>query len=149
MKSILDNHNALSVKKQMGIRQEPYLDYMTFQAAGPPLITEIFGPLVGLPDEWRAQGASSEEIDLSAFTYRAPLMASVSVNTGWRGGPEPRILEETEDAVLGLDRYGRRTKLFKKTASLPHPIDYPVGSMDEWLALKPHYLFDEGRFGDG
>lgn len=147
MNSIHDAHSALVVKRTMGIRREPYLDYMTFQAPGPPLFTEIFGPLVGLPDEWRAQGASPDEIDLSAFRYRAPQNAGVRVSTGWRGGPQPRILEETQDAVIGMDHYGRRTKLFKESATLPHPLDYPVSDFDDWLALKDHYVFDESRFG--
>ena len=33
------------------------------------MFTELFGPLIGLEEEWRAQGASAEELDLSAFDF--------------------------------------------------------------------------------
>jgi hypothetical protein len=29
---------------------------MTFEANHSPMFTEIFGPIIGLKDEWRAQG---------------------------------------------------------------------------------------------
>ncbi len=49
-------HAALAVKKTMQVRREEYLDHMIFRANRRPLLTEIFGPLVGLKQEWAAQG---------------------------------------------------------------------------------------------
>ena len=43
----------------MRFHREHYLDLMTFGHAPRPMFCELFGPLVGLADEWRAQGASA------------------------------------------------------------------------------------------
>ena len=148
-RSIQDSHKDLAISHGMEVRREAYLDYMTFKSAGPPMFTEIFGPLVGLKDEWRAQGATEEELDLSAFRFRRSMAYRVRVNTGWMGGPKPRILEEDEDYILGIDQFGRRVKLSKKAATIPLPMDYPVRTMDDWLKVKSHYVFSEARFTTG
>lgn len=131
----------------MEVRREEYLDYMTFQANARPLFTEIFGPLLGLKEEWKAQGASPEELDFSAFRYRRALEGGVPVSTGWIGGNEEEILEETEDHVIARDQMGRRVKLSKKAATIPLPMDYPVKNMDDWRKIKHHYEYSEERFG--
>ena len=59
-----------------------------------PLFTEIFGPLLGLKEEWAEQGATPAELDMSAFRYRRPLWGGVPVQTGWIGDLETVILEE-------------------------------------------------------
>jgi hypothetical protein len=53
--------------------REQYIELMTFGRAERPMFSELFGPLVGLPEEWRAQGASDDEIDMVGFDwdYRA------------------------------------------------------------------------------
>ena len=47
-------HAKLAIKRGMEVRREEYLDYMTFQRLIPPMFTEIFGPIVGLKEEWAA-----------------------------------------------------------------------------------------------
>lgn len=145
--SIYDAHKALAIKQGMEIGREEYLDHMTFRANRRPLFTEIFGPLVGLKEEWAAQGATPEELDMSAFRYRRPGMAAVDAQTGWLGGEKEIILEETAESILGRDKMGRRIKLFKGKSSIPLPLDFPVKTMDDWRRLKPHYAFSEARFG--
>jgi len=49
--------------------------------------------------------------------------------------------------VIARDYMGCRVKLCKDAASLPLPLEYPVKSMEDWLRVKPHYEFSEGRFG--
>ena len=139
-------HAVLAIKKSMGVRREEFLDYTTFRANKRPLFVEIFGPLVGVKEEWAKQGASQAELDFSAFRYRAHLNGRVPVHTGWMGGEE-RILEETEETMLGIDRMGRHVQLSKKAATLPLPLDYPVKNMADWLNIKHHYAFSEERFG--
>lgn len=129
-------------------RQE-YLEYMTFRCNQRPLFTEIFGLMVGLREEWVEQGATADELDLSSFRYRAPAKVGVPVNTGWLGGEPGVVLEDTPDYKITLDSRGRRMKLCKGFATIPLPLDYPVRTMDDWLALKPHYEFSESRFGYG
>jgi hypothetical protein len=144
-----DAHAALNIRRTLEVvpRQE-YLDHMTFRANRRPLFTEIFGPLVGLKEEWAAQDASPQELDFSAFRFRDARFGSLPVHTGWMGGEE-RILEETPEHILAIDRMGRTVRLIRQLASLPHPLDFPVKNMADWLRVKHYYEFSEERFSPG
>ncbi len=149
IKRIDDIHATLAIKRAMEVGRDEYLNYMTFQSNDRPLFTEIFGPLLGLKEEWVEQGASPGELDFSAFRYRRAMDGYVPVNTGWIGGCEEEILEETDEYIISRDRMGRRMKLIKAAATLPLPMEYPVRNMDDWLKVKQHYEFSEERFGEG
>ncbi|MBI5833935.1 MAG: hypothetical protein HZB16_16705 [Armatimonadetes bacterium] len=142
-------HADLAISRGCSVRREEYLDHMTFAANARPLFTEIFGPLIGLKEEWEEQGASPEELDFSAFRYRCPLTAGLPINTGWLGGPAPETLSETDDFLTYRDAMGRTMKLAKGVSTLALPMDWPVRGMDDWLAIRHHYAFDEARFGAG
>ena len=144
---IADFHAALAINIPAEVRREEYLDYMTFEANTRPLFTEIFGPIVGLKDEWAAQGGTPEELDLSAFRYRRAADGRVPVSTGFMGGSPEEILEETEEYIIARDGRGRRVKLHTKAATLPLPLEYPVKTMDDWRKVKPHYEYSDARFG--
>jgi len=148
-RSINDSHAALAIARGMEVRREEFLDYLTFHANERPLFTEIWGPIVGLKEEWAAQGATPAELDLSAYKFRRPQNGGVPVETGWLGGCEEEILEETGEYIIGRDRMGRRVKLCKGKATVPLPLDYPVENMDDWQRIKHHYEFSEERFADG
>ena len=143
-------HEKLAIKRNpasITVSREEYLDYMTFKKPMAPLFTEIFGPLPGLREEWQEQGATPEELDFSAFTYRSYSSGSVNVNTvfmGDIGGDE--VIEETDDAIVYIDKMGRRMKFPKGYATVALPLNYPVKTMDDWLRYKPHYEFSEDRF---
>ena len=133
----------------MEILAEQYLDYMTFRRVERPLFVELFGPLVGLEEEWRAQGATEDEIDMTAFGFDHVRRHSVCVNTGMVGGYAPVQIAETADHIIGRDRYGRQVKMFKTASTIAHPLDYPVTNMDTWLRVKPWYTYSEQRFAPG
>ena len=129
----------------MKFTREQYLDIMTFGPVDRPMFVELFGPLVGLPQEWAAQGASPEELDLTAFEWDyVPIVACGGV-TGLMGGQTPRVLEDTPEYTLSRDELGRTIKLIKDTASIALPLDFPVKDMDSWLRLKPLYTYSEER----
>ena len=146
MRAIYTTHACLAINIRCDVRRDEYLDYMTFRSNDRPLFTEIFGPLVGLKEEWIEQGATPEELDLSAFRYRCPMRAAIPINTGWLGGGPETVLEETDEYLITRDRMGRRMKLMKGRATIPLPLDYPMRDMDDWLAIKRHYEFSEDRF---
>jgi len=131
----------------MEILRDQYLDYMLGQNVERPLFVELFGPLVGLDAEWREQGASEAELDLTAFGFDYVRIHHLQVETGLMGGTD-EILEENADHVIRLDRYGRRTMLCKQTATLPLPMDHPVTDMDSWLKIKPRYAWSAERFSE-
>ncbi len=147
-KRIRDYHTALAVKVTPIVRREVYLDHMTFAANGGPMFTEIFGPLPGLKEEWAEQDATPEEIDLSTFRYRAPMKGGLPIATGFIHGQDERILDEDDEYLTAIDAMGRTVRLAKLASSLPLPLDYPVKDMDDWLAYKHHYEFDDSRRAD-
>lgn len=140
-------HADLAIRKTPSVGREEYLDHMTFRSNRRPLFTEIFGPLLGLKEEWEEQGATLEELDFSAFAYRCEARGGVPVKTGRNGGWPEQFIEETEEHKIWRDGLGRTMKLPKKTATLPLPLDYPVKTMDDWLKIKPWYEFSPDRLG--
>ena len=114
-------HADLAINKTPTVSRDEYLDYMTFQSNERPLFTEIFGPIIGLKEEWEEQGATLEELDFSAFKYRCEARGRVPVNTGILGGYAPQPIEETDEFLLYRDQLGRTMKLAKGRATLPLP----------------------------
>ena len=51
-----DTHEALAIDRQPSVSREEYRDHMTFARNRRPLFTEIFGPIIGLKEEWEEQG---------------------------------------------------------------------------------------------
>ena len=81
---ISDIHAKLAIRKDPEfVRREEYLDFMTFRSNERPLFTELFGPLVGVKEEWAAQDAAPGEIDFSAFRYRDTRFGLVPAFSGW------------------------------------------------------------------
>ena len=93
-------HADLAIRTTPTIGREEYLDFMTFQRNDRPMIMEIFGPLLGLKEEWEAQGATPEELDFSAFTYRFAGRRYLGVTTGMVGGYTPEVLEENDEVKM-------------------------------------------------
>lgn len=142
-------HAALAIQRRGEIvSREEYLDYMTFRSNTRLLFTEPIGPLIGVKEEWAAQGATPAEIDLSAFRFRYAEEQWLPVNTGWLGGDAPVILHETDDLLVYRDAMGRRMELAKKAATIALPTTHPVAHMDDWRRIKQHYEFSEARLGE-
>ncbi len=138
-------HADLAIRKTPTVGREEYLDHMTFRRRVRPLFTEIFGPLIGLKEEWEAQGATPEELDFSAFPFRCEGRGGLPIVTGRLGGLPEVVIEDTEHHRIWRDGLGRTMKLPKATASLPLPLDFPVKTMDDWLRIKPWYMFSDAR----
>ena len=125
--------------------REEYIDLLTFQNFERPMFVELFGPLIGLEREWRAQGASDEEISLEAFDFDYVKKIDCGGHTGILGGCKPYVVEDTAEYTIAFDEYGRRTKLCKQTATIPLPQTYPVKDMDSWLKIKHWFEYREER----
>jgi hypothetical protein len=129
----------------MQFSREQYLDWMTFNApGGRPLFCELFGPLIGLPEEWRAQGASESELDLTAFDWDYVERVPSGLVT-WAVKTPPVTIQEDDEVLVQKDYLGRTTQLCKKTATIPLPLDFPVKTMDDWLAHKPKFEYADWR----
>lgn len=142
-------HGRLAIRRTgVVVPREEYLDYMTFRGNRRPLFTEIFGPLLGLKEEWAAQGASADECDCAVFPYRFAEEQVLPIHTGWLGGDDEVILQETEDLLVYRDRMGRRMQMAKRAATLALPCTYPVATMDDWRRIRHHYAFSAERVAE-
>jgi uroporphyrinogen-III decarboxylase len=129
----------------MRFHRRDFLDLVTFGECRRQMFSELFGLLVGLDKEWRAQGASPGELDLTAFDWDYVPYVECGGNTGvWSSGPPTTIYEDAE-TLLQRDALGRTLKLCKLAATVPLPLDFPVKCMDDWLRLKPLFEFREER----
>ncbi len=142
-------HADLAIMKTPTVGRQEYLDHMTFRTNERPLFTEIFGPIVGLKEEWEEQGATPDELEMSAFRYRCEARGLVPVSMGPMSGITPEVLEETDEYMLTRDEYGRTMRMFKGYSTLSLPLDHPVRDMDDWLKIKHWYEFSEARFEPG
>ena len=129
----------------MKFSREAYLELMTFGTVERQMFVELFGPLIGLEEEWVAQGASQEELELLAFDWDYVPVAPCGANTGLSGGQTRGVIEETAEYLIERDELGRTMKLYKGVSTLPLPLDFPVTDMASWLKVKPLYAFHEGR----
>ncbi|MDD3242397.1 MAG: uroporphyrinogen decarboxylase family protein [Eubacteriales bacterium] len=125
--------------------REEYLSHMTFQGSPGEFFCELFGPLVGLEEEWRAQGATDAECDLSAFGWDGVRVEDAGCATGAISGITPRVLQEDDREIHSIDTLGRHVKLCKGSATIPLPQDYPVRGPEDWERIKPWFAFREER----
>jgi len=133
----------------MELLRDEYLDYMKGRAVSRPLFVELFGPLVGLDAEWRSQGASEEEIALTAFGFDTVRRHMLEVNTGILPHFEEKVLFEDEQYRISQDKFGRRTKMVKWSATIALPENFPVKTADDWRAIKRLYEYSPDRFAPG
>ena len=125
--------------------REEYLDYVTFKSNKKSMIVELFGPLIGLEEEWKTQGATEDELNLTAFDWDYVDNVNCGASFDVFDAPEERVIEETKEHIITIDALGRKMKLMKASATIPLPMDYPVKNMDDWLKLKHLYQFTEKR----
>lgn len=122
--------------------REEYMALMTEGSFERPMFTELFGPLIGLEEEWREQGATDDEIALAVFDWDYVPIVTCGAMTGPRYTPSV-VLEESSTHRMERDYLGRTMMLDKRTATIALPQDFPVKTMDDWLKLKP--LFEDGE----
>lgn len=125
--------------------RERYIAHCHYEFTGREMFCELFGPLVGLEEEWRRQGATEKEIALTAFDWDYVLRTQLAGNAFAITGLTPVILEDNPEFAISMDQMGRRMKLCKQSATIPLPLDYPVRNMEDWLKIKHWYTFSEER----
>lgn len=124
-----------------------YIDLMTYNHPERPMFSELFGPLGQLEEEWRAQGATEDMISMQAFAFDYVPFHGIG-NTGAVHLQKEIVLEEDADHYLGIDGYGRRVRLDKRTATIALPETFPVETMDDWLRIKHMFEYEENRVTD-
>lgn len=130
----------------MEYQRDDYLAYLTSDTARGPIFVELFGLLIGLEEEWRAQGASEDEVALTAFGFDTVRRHQVQVDIGPLSGQDEVVIADTAAHTFSRDRYGRTMQLCKGFATLPLPLEHPVTDRASWEQLAHWYAFDEARF---
>lgn len=125
--------------------REEYIAHCNFEYTGREMFCELFGPLFAVVEEWRRQGATAKEIEMTGFDWDYALYTWDLGNTHAITGRTPVILEDTPEYTLSLDAMGRKMKMIKSSATLALPQDYPVHCMEDWLKIKHWYTFSEDR----
>ena len=126
-------------------RREQYLAHCMHEFTGREMFCELFGPLLQLEDEWRRQGATEKEINMTAFDWDYVLKTHLPGNCGAVTDIRPALVSDTPEESITIDHMGRRMKLIKSSANIPLPMDHPVAAMDDWLKIKHWYEFSEDR----
>ena len=70
-----------------------YVDLMTYNHPERPMFSELFGPIVGLAEEWRAQGATEDQIAMRGFAFDyVPYYQLRASPEGGRAGGQRTVL---------------------------------------------------------
>lgn len=125
--------------------REEYLSHMTFHGSKREMFCELFGPLIGLDREWRAQGASNDEISLRAFGWDGVRTAWVPFDASPRSGIVPRVIADSDSETVSIDGMGREMHLSKRCATIPLPFTHPVRTPEDWDRIRHWYAFREDR----
>ncbi len=124
---------------------QQYMDLMTFNGQPRQFFAELFGPLVGLPEEWRAQGATEGEIEMTSFMFDGVNMVGCGAHTGYLHPMPEAVLEDTSEHLIVRDGMGRTNKLRKGFATIGLPMDWPVKTMADWKKIRHQYAWDPSR----
>lgn len=146
---ILAGHRKLDMKRTMTVRREEYLDHMTFRSNVRTLYREHLGPFIGLKEAWKEEGASEAELDFSAFRYNEALLHDCGIFSGYYGPDLSEVESEDEREIVYRNHMGIRHKIIKTSASLGHPLEFPVTDRASWEAIRPFYEYAEGRVPHG
>lgn len=126
-------------------RGEQYINLMRFRGQPRQFFAELFGPLVGLPEEWRAQGATEGEIQMTSFMFDQVYMVGCGAHTGYLHPMAETVLEDNDQHLLIRDGMGRVNKLRKGYATIGLPMDWPVKTMADWQRIRHQYAYDPSR----
>lgn len=125
--------------------REEFLSHLCFGQSSRELIVELFGPLLGTEERWRQQGASEEEITLSAFSWDQVRYVHAPMDTSPRSGLREILLSEDDSTRIVRDIFGRTMVLPKKVATLGLPQDFPIEEAADWDRVSDWFRFEDDR----
>ena len=103
-----------------------------------------FGYWTETPEVWREQGLPETVTDLDAFFGFDPTH-SVPIRSGPIPAFEEKVLEEDEDTRVIVDADGITQRVSKHGSSIPHFLEYPVKTRDDWEAYKERFRAGDPR----
>ena len=118
--------------------RERYLKTMHFEPVDHPPLCPPGGPWASTLQRWHQEGLP-EGVGLCEYFELEPLrFAAVGIDTLLCPGFEERVIEETDEFVIKIDRHGVKVRDFKDHVSMPEHLEYPIkGAPDlEWLSER-------------
>ena len=125
--------------------RERYIANALFEDTGREMFCELFGAMHRLKEEWRLQGASEKEIDMTAFDWDYVPLTILAGNMLSETGIVPQVLYEDHEVKLEIDHMGRHTRLIKNSATIPLPEDHPMNVYEDWEKVKHWYRYSDTR----
>ena len=133
-------------------QRERMIRTVRFQPVDRLPLRHAFGLMPGVLEDWHEAG-----LPRSVQTYE-DVCEHFGFPTRGRGLPadirlrpgfEAKVLADDDDFRIAVDSLGRTTRLSKKVASIPLPMDFPVKDWDSWADYKRRLEFSPDRVGDG
>ena len=116
--------------------RDAYLSHLCFGSTNREMVVELFGLLIGTEELWQQQGATSREIDLTAFAWDRVARSNLEFNRNPINDLEEVVLEDNEKQRIVRDTFGRVTILPKQVATISLPQEYPVEEPKDWERIR-------------
>ena len=92
-----------------------------------------------IPGGWGPVNVKLEPQDEDVAKYFDFNLKSAAVPNNFAPFKKQKTLEETEDYRIFIDQFGIKQKKLKKSATMPHFLDYPVKNRDDFEEIKSLY----------
>lgn len=130
--------------------RERLLRSVKFQEVDELPFRHAYGLMPGVLDSWHEQGlprtVKTDKDIYEYFGFPGKGMA-LPVHPGFDPPFETRILEETEEYRIEIDKMGRRVKLIKTSSTIPLAMEFPVRDEKTWQDYKRRLGFSKSRIG--
>ena len=124
-----------------------FRDCVTFADGARPLLCQRNWLMPGVEEDWLREGATPQGID-DLFAFSDPRPVGIDICSGIYPPFEGRVIHEDDEFLVQTNELGGVEKLNKGYASIPLPVEFPVGGADDWAALRERYLWTPERLGD-
>jgi len=125
-----------------------FLQHLCYERSGREMAVELFGPLLGTVERWREQGATDEEINLTAFAWDRADIVHIPCRLGPLSGLTETVIRESDTEKVVRDAFGRTAILPKKVATLSLPQDFPMETAGDWEHVRHWFRPDDSRLDE-
>jgi hypothetical protein len=110
-----------------------------------------YGLMPGVLEAWYKQGLPASvttDNDIVEYFAFPPASVSLPIDMGPVPAFEERILEDTEEHRIAIDRWGRKTRIMKGVTTIALGKEFPVTDLESWLPYKERLAGSVERIGE-
>jgi len=122
--------------------RERYVRLMRGQTVDRAPFFCIFGPWPATIERWKTEGLAQDATwpaIMQIIGFDSHRGYQLPVNGFLCPGFEPRVVEETEDAVVMVDHFGILQKQRRDQGSMPAFLSFPVAAREDWHAIRNRF----------